>query len=53
VLVQVADVAVYQFGFIANMMLRKRPDIRRRLQRDAIKLIVIGRVSFCFFFVFV
>jgi hypothetical protein len=41
---QVPDSALDQFGYIVNMMLRKRSDIRRRLQRDSIKVAVIGKV---------
>ncbi len=38
----VPDAALHQFAYVINMMLRKRPDIKQRLQRDFIKFIVIG-----------
>merc|ERR1719171_931907 len=33
---------MYRAGYIANMMLRKRPDIRRRLIDEGIKIVVLG-----------
>ncbi len=40
---RVPDEALQRYGYICNMMLRKRPDIKRRLQQEGIKVVPIGR----------
>ncbi len=41
----VPDEALQKFGYIVNMMLRKRPDIRARLVREGIKVVPIARTE--------